>query len=202
MVIILHVLYIKTFPQITTCIHYRHNLLLLLLVNSAFIATAQVETNYYASESENPIVQSLNIKEPTRVHTLPSIRQVNDKCRKDNTDTLNIYRFGQDIDVSLTIDDGNWEECRDGRDCSLRLEYNASSHTITIAENNPNSGAKKQSSNTCELQLWRSNNTNLVKKTAINSFPSNISLEGIPNGFYIVRVVYGDNIYSRKIAIR
>ena len=87
-------------------------------------------------------------------------------------------------------------------DCSLRLEYNASSHTITIAENNPNSGAKKQSSNTCELQLWRSNNTNLVKKTAINSFPSNISLEGIPNGFYIVRVVYGDNIYSRKIAIR
>lgn len=87
-------------------------------------------------------------------------------------------------------------------DYSLRLEYNASSHTITIAENNPNSEAKKRSSNTCELQLWRSNNTNLVKKTAINSFPSNISLEGIPNGFYIVRVVYGDNIYSRKIAIR
>lgn len=108
-------------------------LLLLLLVNSAFIATAQVETNYYASESENPIVQSLNIKEPTRVHTLPSIRQVNDKCRKDNTDTLNIYRFGQDIDVSLTIDDGNWEECRDGRVWSLSVESrDASSLTFII----------------------------------------------------------------------
>ena len=102
-------------------------LTIVLFVNFLYIATAQVETNYYVSESENPFAQSLNIKKPAKVHTIPLIRLMDETQRHDKTDSLYLYRFGQDIDVLLTLEDGKWEKNENGRVWSLGIESEGAS---------------------------------------------------------------------------
>lgn len=86
----------------------------------------------------------------------------------------------------------------------LMIDYDSSADVIKISQYNSEipvktGNYKRQSKVTkCELQIWNSNNTQIMKKIKVDTIPSEISLSGIQRGVYIARLVSNGKTYSRK----
>lgn len=86
----------------------------------------------------------------------------------------------------------------------LMIDYDSSADVIKISQYDSEipvktGNYKRQSKVTkCELQIWNSNNTQIMKKIKVDTIPSEISLSGIQRGVYIARLVSNGKTYSRK----
>lgn len=86
----------------------------------------------------------------------------------------------------------------------LMIDYDSSADVIKISQYNSEipvktGNYKRQSKVTkCELQIWNSNNTQIMKKIKVDTIPSEITLSGIQRGVYIARLVSNGKTYSRK----
>lgn len=90
----------------------------------------------------------------------------------------------------------------------LRLDYTPSSDVIKISVNSPSvsnnslNTKKLKAPTSCELQIWDSNNTHLIKKINVKTIPSEISLNGVQNGIFIARVISNGKTTSYKFVKR
>lgn len=81
------------------------------------------------------------------------------------------------------------------------LDYSSSSQTLTLILQEPSSGAnnKNTTSKTTdnyEIQIW--NSSSKVRSYTTNLTEFQMSLSGLPDGIYIIRVIKNDKTYSRK----
>lgn len=90
----------------------------------------------------------------------------------------------------------------------LRLDYNSYSNVIKISVNSPNVTSYSLNTNrqeiptSCELQIWDSSNTRLIRKINVKSIPSEISLGEVPNGIFIARAISNGKTTSHKFVKR
>lgn len=101
----------------------RNILTLALLLVSTLICLSQVETRYLKKGGALEKIREtkgLNISEfikTTKKYTIPIIdtKKLLEEDAMNNNSSKNLYRFGKGVDVSCTLDDGQWYTVNGGR---------------------------------------------------------------------------------------